>query len=105
MPVVIHPPFRMCFWFAQMCEDCERITLIPWEKPIGCENRCERKIIDPNNLTDEDREQFLDYTGRCCKHCEFDDCGVYVRLVNCGDEYALSKTCKEDKESDVESVC
>ena len=90
----------MCLWFAQMCEECDRITAIPWEQPIPCHHRCERKLCNPNNLTDEERVRYLDFIGMCCKHCDFDDCGVYVRVVECGHKYAISKTCKTNLSSD-----
>jgi len=93
----------MCLWFAQMCEECKRITPIPWETPIECTNWCDRIGEDPNHLENEkDRKLLLEYTGMCCKHCKYWECGVYLRIVDCGSEYAISKRCKPDKESDDE---
>jgi len=90
----------MCIWFAQMCEECDRITAIPWEKTIPCHHGCMRIGLDPNHLTKEETRTLLDYIGVCCKHCEFDDCGVYVRVIECGEYDAISKTCKADSDEE-----
>jgi len=90
----------MCIWFAQMCEECNRITAIPWKQPIECHLRCDRLICDLDDLTEKERILYLDYTGVCSKHCDFKNCGVYVRVVRCGHEYALSKVCKTNRCSD-----
>jgi len=84
---------KMCLWFAQCCDLCERVSLIPGQKPIECENPCCLRLsLDPCNYV-ADLQKLIFYSNECRGSCSFDTCGLLFRHRNCGDSDAIHKEC------------
>jgi hypothetical protein len=98
-----NPRLNMCLWYVQYCPGCCVFTPMPNTLPQYCDNaECLRKTLNPNFLTEEEKEDFLGYDYPCNKHCSRQKCGLLIRYCYCGDLNAIRDDCLESDGEDGE---
>jgi hypothetical protein len=80
----------MCLWFVTFCPGCGVFTPMPNTPPQYCNNsECFRKTLNPNFLTEEEKEDYLDDDYPCTNDCSRQHCGLVVRYwcdANCSSD-------------------
>jgi len=98
----------MCLWFVQVCPDCNFVSAIPTALPQYCERlTCERRMLNPTELTHQERYSFIEDDMPCNNYCTYKECGLMTRMILCGRLDAVRERCQHwsDTDSGIEESC